>query len=188
MVHSDVGCSRTLPVASSWNGQDVGNAGANNSGASLTVKREPLASVPCQVAEVSTSLHATTTSVKIEPVPPKSENGKCFFFLERKKSRSFVRRAMVLEPPNRSRIICHRTTSSNLSRVFVARRFPLYASDSRSCIISGRCAMKIVREFVYYARDMIYLEIRIAESSRRDETRSRIEAIYIARYKIVFEK
>lgn len=71
MVHSDVGCSRTLPVASSWNGQD----GANNNG--LTVKREPLASVPCQVAEVSTSLHATTTSVKIEPVPPKSENGKC---------------------------------------------------------------------------------------------------------------
>lgn len=39
------------------------------------MKREPLASVPCQVAEVSTSLHATTTSVKIEPVPPKSENG-----------------------------------------------------------------------------------------------------------------
>ncbi|XP_036150363.1 uncharacterized protein LOC105840034 isoform X3 [Monomorium pharaonis] len=73
VVHSDVGCSRTLPVASSWNGQDS-NAGANNSGASLTVKREPLASVPCQVAEVSTSLHATTTSVKIEPVP-KSENG-----------------------------------------------------------------------------------------------------------------
>lgn len=75
MVHSDVGCSRTLPVVSSWNGQDS-SAGVNNSGASLTVKREPLASVPCQVAEVSTSLHATTTSVKIEPVPPKSENGK----------------------------------------------------------------------------------------------------------------
>ncbi|XP_012235358.2 platelet binding protein GspB isoform X1 [Linepithema humile] len=75
VVHSDVGCSRTLPVASSWNGQD-GSAGTNNSNAaSLTVKREPLASVPCQVAEVSTSLHATTTSVKIEPVPPKSENG-----------------------------------------------------------------------------------------------------------------
>ncbi|XP_039314883.1 uncharacterized protein LOC105204830 isoform X6 [Solenopsis invicta] len=74
VVHSDVGCSRTLPVVSSWNGQDS-NAGANNSGASLTVKREPLASVPCQVAEVSTSLHATTTSVKIEPVPHKSENG-----------------------------------------------------------------------------------------------------------------
>lgn len=73
VLHSDVGCSRTLPVASSWNGQD--GVGANNSGASL-VKREPLASVPCQVAEVSTSLHATTTSVKIEPVPPKSENGK----------------------------------------------------------------------------------------------------------------
>jgi len=68
-----VGCSRTLPVVSSWNGQD---AGINNSGASLAVKREPLASVPCQVAEVSTSLHATTTSVKIEPVPPKSENGE----------------------------------------------------------------------------------------------------------------
>lgn len=74
VVHSDVGCSRTLPVASSWNGQD--GTGANNSGAGLAVKREPLASVPCQVAEVSTSLHATTTSVKIEPVPPKSENGK----------------------------------------------------------------------------------------------------------------
>lgn len=74
-----MGCSRTLPVASSWNGQD-GNAGANNNGASLTVKREPLASVPCQVAEVSTSLHATTTSVKIEPVPPKSENGKCLSY------------------------------------------------------------------------------------------------------------
>lgn len=75
MVHSDVGCSRTLPVVSSWNGQDS-SAGVTNSSASLTVKREPLASVPCQVAEVSTSLHATTTSVKIEPVPPKSENGK----------------------------------------------------------------------------------------------------------------
>ncbi|XP_071556441.1 uncharacterized protein Wge isoform X2 [Temnothorax nylanderi] len=74
VVHSDMGCSRTLPVVSSWNGQDSG-AGINNSGAGLTVKREPLASVPCQVAEVSTSLHATTTSVKIEPVPPKSENG-----------------------------------------------------------------------------------------------------------------
>jgi hypothetical protein len=73
VVHSDVGCSRTLPVVSSWNGQD---SSINNSGASLAVKREPLASVPCQVAEVSTSLHATTTSVKIEPVPPKSENGK----------------------------------------------------------------------------------------------------------------
>ncbi|XP_011866393.1 PREDICTED: uncharacterized protein LOC105561220 isoform X3 [Vollenhovia emeryi] len=74
MVHSDVGCSRTLPVVSSWNGQDS-SAGLSNSSASLTVKREPLASVPCQVAEVSTSLHATTTSVKIEPVPPKTENG-----------------------------------------------------------------------------------------------------------------
>lgn len=73
-VHSDAGCSRTLPVASSWNGQDV-NSNSNNNGNNL-VKREPLASVPCQVAEVSTSLHATTTSVKIEPVPPKSENGK----------------------------------------------------------------------------------------------------------------
>lgn len=80
-----MGCSRTLPVASSWNGQD-GSAGANNNGASLTVKREPLASVPCQVAEVSTSLHATTTSVKIEPVPPKSENGKCLSCLCRKES------------------------------------------------------------------------------------------------------
>lgn len=74
MVHSDVGCSRTLPVVSSWNGQD--SSTVNSSSASLAVKREPLASVPCQVAEVSTSLHATTTSVKIEPVPPKSENGK----------------------------------------------------------------------------------------------------------------
>ncbi|XP_020288061.1 uncharacterized protein LOC109856804, partial [Pseudomyrmex gracilis] len=74
VVHSDVGCSRTLPVVSSWNGQDI-NTGSNNSNAGLTVKREPLASVPCQVAEVSTSLHATATSVKIEPVPPKSENG-----------------------------------------------------------------------------------------------------------------
>ncbi|KAL0131790.1 hypothetical protein PUN28_002974 [Cardiocondyla obscurior] len=72
VVHSDVGCSRTLPVVSSWSGQDS-NAGSGS--ASLTVKREPMASVPCQVAEVSTSLHATTTSVKIEPVPPKSENG-----------------------------------------------------------------------------------------------------------------
>jgi len=54
------------------------DSSANNSGANLTVKREPFfrASVPCQVAEVSASLHATTTSVKIEPVPPKSENGK----------------------------------------------------------------------------------------------------------------
>ncbi|XP_023289238.1 uncharacterized protein LOC111674148, partial [Orussus abietinus] len=66
-VHSDAGCSRTLPVVSSWNGQD---SCANGS----VVKREPIASVPCQVAEVSTSLHATTTAVKIEPVPPKSEN------------------------------------------------------------------------------------------------------------------
>lgn len=74
-VHSDAGCSRTLPVASSWNGQDA-NCNGNNNGANNLVKREPLASVPCQVAEVSTSLHATTTSVKIEPVPPKSENGK----------------------------------------------------------------------------------------------------------------
>lgn len=74
-VHSDAGCSRTLPVASSWNGQDV-NSNTNNNGGNNLVKREPLASVPCQVAEVSTSLHATTTSVKIEPVPPKSENGK----------------------------------------------------------------------------------------------------------------
>lgn len=78
-----MGCSRTLPVASSWNGQD-GSAGANNV-AGLTVKREPLASVPCQVAEVSTSLHATTTSVKIEPVPPKSENGECLSRLCRKR-------------------------------------------------------------------------------------------------------
>lgn len=46
------------------------------------VKREPLASVPCQVAEVSTSLHATTTAVKIEPMPPKSENSThAFTFL-----------------------------------------------------------------------------------------------------------
>lgn len=76
-VHSDAGCSRTLPVASSWNGQDVNsNSNTNNNGGNNLVKREPLASVPCQVAEVSTSLHATTTSVKIEPVPPKSENGK----------------------------------------------------------------------------------------------------------------
>lgn len=77
-----MGCSRTLPVASSWNGQDS----VNNSGVSL-VKREPLASVPCQVAEVSTSLHATTTSVKIEPMPPKSENGNApISSVERKKS------------------------------------------------------------------------------------------------------
>ncbi|KAK1119034.1 hypothetical protein K0M31_013806 [Melipona bicolor] len=74
-VHSDAGCSRTLPVASSWNGQDA-NCNSNNNASSNLVKREPLASVPCQVAEVSTSLHATTTSVKIEPVPPKSENGE----------------------------------------------------------------------------------------------------------------
>ena len=74
-MHSDAGCSRTLPVASSWNGQDA-NCNSNNNASSNLVKREPLASVPCQVAEVSTSLHATTTSVKIEPVPPKSENGE----------------------------------------------------------------------------------------------------------------
>lgn len=76
-VHSDAGCSRTLPVASSWNGQDS-NCNSNNNGGNNLVKREPLASVPCQVAEVSTSLHATTTSVKIEPAPLKSENGKSF--------------------------------------------------------------------------------------------------------------
>ncbi|XP_034941429.1 uncharacterized protein wge isoform X2 [Chelonus insularis] len=78
VVHSEAGCSRTLPVVSSWNGQDTSscaNALNNASTATNLVKREPLAAVPCQVAEVSTSLHATTTAVKIEPLPPKSENG-----------------------------------------------------------------------------------------------------------------
>lgn len=79
MVHSDAGCSRTLPVASSWNGQDANNGVNSNTNNNSLVKREPLASVPCQVAEVSTSLHATSTSVKIEPVPPKSENGEIMF-------------------------------------------------------------------------------------------------------------
>ncbi|XP_074094348.1 BAH domain and coiled-coil containing protein winged eye isoform X2 [Cotesia typhae] len=77
VVHSEVGCSRTLPVVSSWNGQDTSSCANafNQSAATNLIKREPLAAVPCQVAEVSTSLHATTTAVKIEPLPPKSENG-----------------------------------------------------------------------------------------------------------------
>ncbi|XP_057330421.1 uncharacterized protein LOC130670856 isoform X3 [Microplitis mediator] len=77
VVHSEAGCSRTLPVVSSWNGQDTSSCTNtfNQSAATNLIKREPLAAVPCQVAEVSTSLHATTTAVKIEPLPPKSENG-----------------------------------------------------------------------------------------------------------------
>ncbi|XP_008559177.1 uncharacterized protein LOC103579528 isoform X3 [Microplitis demolitor] len=77
VVHSEAGCSRTLPVVSSWNGQDTSSCANtfNQSAATNLIKREPLAAVPCQVAEVSTSLHATTTAVKIEPLPPKSENG-----------------------------------------------------------------------------------------------------------------
>ncbi|XP_043290025.1 uncharacterized protein wge isoform X4 [Venturia canescens] len=88
LVHSDAGCSRTLPVASSWNSQTEGmtlcTSNSNNivTGTTTTgvvnaslVKREPMTTVPCQVAEVSTSLHATTTAVKIEPMPTKSENG-----------------------------------------------------------------------------------------------------------------
>lgn len=78
IVHSDAGCSRTLPIVSSWNGQDITlncNGSSTMNSATSLVKREPMTSVPCQVAEVSTSLHATTTAVKIEPVPPKSENG-----------------------------------------------------------------------------------------------------------------
>ncbi|XP_011310744.1 uncharacterized protein wge isoform X2 [Fopius arisanus] len=77
IVHSEAGCSRTLPVVSSWNGQDspsYQNTGSQSIATNL-VKREPLTTVPCQVAEVSTSLHATTTAVKIEPLPTKSENG-----------------------------------------------------------------------------------------------------------------
>lgn len=79
MVHSDAGCSRTLPVASSWNGQDSSMIGNNNLNNGI-VKRELLTSVPCQVAEVSTSLH-TNTAVKIEPVLPKSENGESLLLL-----------------------------------------------------------------------------------------------------------
>ncbi|XP_046744501.1 uncharacterized protein LOC124410294 isoform X2 [Diprion similis] len=77
IVHSDAGCSRTLPIVSSWNGQqdNIGTNCSAISSATTLVKREPITSVPCQVAEVSTSLHATTTAVKIEPLPPKSENG-----------------------------------------------------------------------------------------------------------------
>lgn len=147
MVHSDVGCSRTLPVASSWNGQD---AGANNSGGGLTVKREPLASVPCQVAEVSTSLHATTTSVKIEPVPPKSENGKCL-------SESIIH-------SNHRSSNCHRAeyrvyrVSLSLAPMFdsLCVRREHYTTDR---IIRGRCAMKIIHRR--------YISRHIAESSRR---------------------
>ncbi|XP_063989732.1 uncharacterized protein LOC135168983 isoform X4 [Diachasmimorpha longicaudata] len=77
IIHSEAGCSRTLPVVSSWNGQDSPSSYHNTSQTIATnlVKREPLTTVPCQVAEVSTSLHATTTAVKIEPLPTKSENG-----------------------------------------------------------------------------------------------------------------
>ncbi|XP_046425397.1 uncharacterized protein LOC124182332 isoform X1 [Neodiprion fabricii] len=77
VVHSDAGCSRTLPIVSSWNGQqdNIGTNCSAISSAATLVKREPITSVPCQVAEVSTSLHATATAVKIEPLPPKSENG-----------------------------------------------------------------------------------------------------------------
>ncbi|XP_015116479.1 uncharacterized protein LOC107040773 isoform X2 [Diachasma alloeum] len=76
IVHSEAGCSRTLPVVSSWNGQDSPSyQKTSQSIATNLVKREPLTTVPCQVAEVSTSLHATTTAVKIEPLPTKSENG-----------------------------------------------------------------------------------------------------------------
>lgn len=126
MVHSDVGCSRTLPVASSWNGQD-GSAGANHNGAGLTVKREPLASVPCQVAEVSTSLHATTTSVKIEPVPPKSENGKCLSC--RKESLIHTQSdASGNHNPSFNRTI---EKVSRLSRVFVAPLLFTYSTIIR---------------------------------------------------------
>ncbi|KAF7995937.1 hypothetical protein HCN44_007044 [Aphidius gifuensis] len=68
IVHTEAGCSRTLPVVSSWNNQDLSTTSI--------IKREPLTTtVPCQVAEVSTSLHATTTEVKIEPLTQKTENG-----------------------------------------------------------------------------------------------------------------
>lgn len=77
-MHSDAGCSRTLPVGSSWSSSSGQESSGQANGPNVAlIKKEPLttSAVPCQVAEVSTSLHATTTAVKIEPLPAKTEHG-----------------------------------------------------------------------------------------------------------------
>ena len=110
------------------------------------VKREPLGTttVPCQVAEVSTSLHATTTAVKIEPMPPKSENGTrvlpCIPSFYRQNSIEIAQRRPVVTlaslggkkskyredaaslPRRRRRLILSTRTLKRLTRVPVRRK------------------------------------------------------------------